>query len=668
MPTVKSSSIVTSLAPLNKCFRFLYIIIPFCGLLHIALFLYSHYCNQMTHHQYAPPSDVAIFLRIYPSNTTEMSHLTDCINNVVIAKSKLNSTLIRSLALYVSFDSEVDHTHRTEMQRSLHLLSNDFDRFYIAGYADNGQTNQTRYDYVLKLNTLSFSKAQLHSIQCMCGTPSQVIAILNNFGKKSNVDLIAPHGLTISKSSSISNLYPLLSKEYTRKGLLSVPYSNGFIRKIQDLYSFLNKQSRWLSDSNLRTVAGGIYWMNWGSLKSKSFKTVAGAGEIFSLFETFANDSSPRFVVESLLPTIVIANGGQISEIIPAPKLLPLYFPQYHAIPENDRFWGKGFTEWSLLKDLNISDIYKPLPVAAGGLGYYNLLDPATRIAQEQLAKQAGIYGFVFYHYWFSGSNAPPDHKVMYKVPELLLSDGHPYLPFMFSWANEPWSKRWTGDGDQILLSQDYGDKLEWKDHYDYLHRFFRSKNYVKVNNKPVFIIYRIGHFGDKLQPMLKLWNHLAVSNGFAGMYFIATIGNFYNIDNSTALQLQNIHEIDATFHFWPNIKAIYNTKRLSSTEDVKFIPSLAQYWGSCTGFDARPRRPDSFSLKVTPKSFEANLQISFSSMKVERWRYIHHNFYFVMAWNEWNEQAILEPSDKHLFGYLHATRRALENLQLIET
>merc|ERR1719343_158103 len=123
----------------------------------------------------------------------------------------------------------------------------------------------------------------------------------------------------------------------------------------------------------------------------------------------------------------------------PALKPIGIYFPQYHPIPENDKFWGTNFTEWTLLKPFEAPRIRKPLSVENGGLGYYDLRDVEVRRRQGELARRHGVHGFVYYHYWFSSVEGG---KVMYKVPELRIQDGHPDTPFMLSWANEEWSRR----------------------------------------------------------------------------------------------------------------------------------------------------------------------------------------------------------------------------------
>ena len=173
----------------------------------------------------------------------------------------------------------------------------------------------------------------------------------------------------------------------------------------------------------------------------------------------------------------------------------------------------------------------------------------------------------------------------MYRVPELMLKDGQPDIDFFFSWANEPWNRRWTGgnDPDDILLTQDYGDTEEWTDHFDYLLPFFQLERYTKIDGRPVFVIYRIGHAAAHLQAMLSLWNTRAYENGFAGMYFISTIGNFYLQDTQTQQLLKKTEELQAAFHFHPQIVATFPKQIMFSKSNVPGFQKT-QYWGFCVG------------------------------------------------------------------------------------
>eukprot|EP01083_Nonionella_stella_P096236 270459_1 len=296
------------------------------------------------------------------------------------------------------------------------------------------------------------------------------------------------------------------------------------------------------------------------------------------------------------------------------------------------------------------------------------------------MAKSHGVNGFIYYHYWFSGSHAPPNHVVMQQIPEQMLLDGEPDLPFAFSWANEPWTKRWTGVEDKVsdnseaktLLSQEYGDEEEWRDHFEYLLPFFKHPNYILVDGKPMFILYRIGHIGSNLKPMVKLWRKLALEAGLPGLHIVNTIGNFRYEDKNTAALEKEVH-LDAAFHFWPQLFGSGFTRKglkadTASANDLTELLDTypTQYWGAFTGFDRRPRDSSTKAAQWrTVQDFDRGLRCSFQGMADNRDREIQKNLYFITAWNEWNEQAILEPDSTNGFGYLEAMKISLSEFPI---
>jgi hypothetical protein len=311
----------------------------------------------------------------------------------------------------------------------------------------------------------------------------------------------------------------------------------------------------------------------------------------------------------------------------------------------------------------------KPLDIEEGGLGYYDLMDRSVRKRQAELAREHGVQGFVYYHYWFSGSQAPPQHKVMAKVLEAMLIDDEPNLPFILSWANEPWTRRWSGEtGDVTLLSQEYGDEQEWDEHFDYLMQFFDHPNYVRIHGKPVFIIYRTGHVGTKLVPMIKRWRIRAVEKGLPGLHIVQTIGNFYKTDVGTS-SLTTEAGIDASYHFWPQLMASFEgVTGTASTADVELElddPNHTQYWGAFTGFDRRPRVASADPILRSPEDFEQGLGKSFKSMAHYANRRVGTNLFFTTAWNEWNEQAVLEPDSVNRMAYLNSLLRSLSSVPM---
>jgi len=198
-------------------------------------------------------------------------------------------------------------------------------------------------------------------------------------------------------------------------------------------------------------------------------------------------------------------------------------------------------------------------------------------------------------------------------------------------------SKRWSGEDQDILLSQEYGDEKEWREHFDYLLPFFKHSQYIKLDNKPVFMVYRIGHdkLVDLFEPMAKLWNQLAIEHGFDGLYIMVALGSFYYSDLATSSMIASIEEISGTFHFHPAVNSIDDNKEvLASIQDLLAVPSNAQYWGTYTGFNNRPRKSEGYyELPVDPAKLEMNLRRSFAVMPVAKWKTVTENFYFVTAW-----------------------------------
>ena len=195
-------------------------------------------------------------------------------------------------------------------------------------------------------------------------------------------------------------------------------------------------------------------------------------------------------------------------------KILAMYLPQYHCFKENDEWWGKGFTEWTNTK--KAKPLYKNhyQPKEPLNDNYYDLSNKETMEKQAKLAKEYGIYGFVYYHYWFNGK------KLLHKPLEDMLLNKKVKINFCLSWANEPWTRSWDGKSKEIIMPQEYGDKNDWVNHYNYFKNFFLDDRYIKINNMPVLFIYRISSI-DNFDEMFKKWNELAVEDEFDGIYLV---------------------------------------------------------------------------------------------------------------------------------------------------
>ena len=335
-------------------------------------------------------------------------------------------------------------------------------------------------------------------------------------------------------------------------------------------------------------------------------------------------------------------------------NLTAIYFPQYHFNEINDTLWGRKFTEWTLLKP-NYNE--HNLNIPHNDIGFYNITNKHTRHHQATIAKEFGITSFMIYHYWFK------DQAILNTPIELLLNDNEPDIEFFFSWANEPWTRNWDGLESEILIDQSFDENYNIEKHFNYLIRFFKHQNYKKINNKPVFVIYRVDIMGNNINSFMSFFNKKAKSNGFNGIHFILTAGNFTFEENKI-----NSNLVQGTFTFLPNYlaqipnekykhknkfdhKKIINYKQPSSVYN-----SIINYDSVFTSWNNTVRRLKNLDLATifinsSPDIFYEMLLRSITNtlLKVNN----NESFIFINAWNEWNEQAMLEPSVKHNYEYI---------------
>ena len=199
------------------------------------------------------------------------------------------------------------------------------------------------------------------------------------------------------------------------------------------------------------------------------------------------------------------------------PRVIAFYLPQFYPTPENDAWWEPGFTEWTNVAKPLFKGHYQPrIP---RDLGFYDLRVPETREKQATLAKQAGVEGFCYWHYWFGNGI-----QLLSRVFDEVLESGEPNFPFCLGWANHSWySKTWDKNGqDKLLMEQTYPGKDDYINHFNYALRAFRDKRYLFIEDKPIFYIFDALNVPDDF---LILWNTLAKNNGFPnGICFIGRI------------------------------------------------------------------------------------------------------------------------------------------------
>lgn len=369
-------------------------------------------------------------------------------------------------------------------------------------------------------------------------------------------------------------------------------------------------------------------------------------------------------------------------------KIIAFYLPQFHTFPENDAWWGKGFTEWTNVKSAKPSFPGHYQPRIPLNKNYYDLTDVSALKWQADIAKKYGVYGFCYYHYWFDG------HMLMKDPMELMLKNKEVDLPFCICWANENWTKAWAQHDKKVLISQTYGDKEDWKKHFYYLLQFFNDKRYIFVDDKPVFVIYR-PEIIPTLREMLEYWNQLAIENGLNGITYMyqqhdydhrtADTGDLfqYSIDYQPgrvkgyypkfAKKEQQVCSPLISFRRGLNFlvnKLHLKQTRLSSVcysyddawerilalqpEDEKVIPGAFVDWDNTPRYKARA----SIYQGVTPEKFEKYLtrQIEHARKDYKK------DMIFLFAWNEWGEGGYLEPDERYGFAMLEAIKNALLN------
>lgn len=349
-------------------------------------------------------------------------------------------------------------------------------------------------------------------------------------------------------------------------------------------------------------------------------------------------------------------------------KVIALYLPQFHRVPENDLWWGEGYTEWTAVKNAEKlkENHYQPhIPL---NNNYYDLLQKETMQWQSELMKQYNVYGMCFYHYYFKNGR-----KILEKPAENLLKWKDIDMPFCFSWANETWARTWSKavgknswnclkennhneEDDGILLRQDYGEEKDWEEHFNYLFPFFADDRYIKAENKPVFVIHRPDSIVCLTQ-MMEKWNELANKRGIEGIYFVASNSDREGFD-AYLRQEANYSDVDRR-------SQIVDYDELCQ----KIVKNAVLAKDNCylcgfSGYDDTPRRGKDGEIveNSSPEKFYDLMRTLFW-LGDKKGR----EFTFINAWNEWGEGMHLEPDEKYGYGYLEALKRALSDYREID-
>jgi lipopolysaccharide biosynthesis protein len=369
---------------------------------------------------------------------------------------------------------------------------------------------------------------------------------------------------------------------------------------------------------------------------------------------------------------------------MPIPRLISFYLPQFYPIPENDEWWGRGFTEWTNVAAAQPSFRGHHQPQIPADLGFYDLRLAETREAQAALAKQYGIHGFCYYHYWFKGE------QLLERPFNEVLASNSVDLPFCLCWANHSWTRAWDGLERQILKKQDYSAEDNQR-HIDWLIRAFQDERYIRIEGKPLFIFFRL-HDIPEAGEMIRMWRAEAARRGLPGLYLCAM-----RTGHAEGLDAELIREgVDAVVDFQPNPASFPVSGNLLNMLAVivrRLLPlSARQNLGSLVtanrkvdysrmvdicidavkswpkdytkfpcvfpSWDNSARRKGAMIIQNDdPESYRKWLEASIAAV---RGYDSERQVVFINAWNEWAEGCHLEPDRRNGHAFLAATSKAL--------
>lgn len=352
-------------------------------------------------------------------------------------------------------------------------------------------------------------------------------------------------------------------------------------------------------------------------------------------------------------------------------RLLALYLPQFHPTPENDEWWGEGFTEWTNVAKARPLFKGHKQPHIPGKLGFYDLRLPETRIAQAEMARKAGVEGFCYWHYWFGNGD-----RLLERPFQEVLETGKPDFPFCLAWANHSWYKKlWDPNApnkDILLKEQTYPGEDDFREHFYALLPAFKDPRYVKVDGKPFFMVFKPLHVKN-VELFIDTWQKLAKENGLPGIYFVGQCDRFQIKDVLKAgYDAVNHEEVNHIHEKEPIIKKAIQQIILRSVK----VPRIYDYAKAmksmiipedrennvfptiCPNFDHTPRSGARGLVytDITPQAFanHVNKTIDLIKDKPDEQKII-----ILKSWNEWGEGNYIEPDMDNGDTYL----KVLQNI-----
>ena len=346
-------------------------------------------------------------------------------------------------------------------------------------------------------------------------------------------------------------------------------------------------------------------------------------------------------------------------------RLVAFYLPQFHAIPENDEWWGPGFTEWTnVTKALpRFAGHYQPrLP---GALGFYDLSDADALRRQAELARQYGIFGFCFHHYWFGG------RRVLERPLENLLAHAEIEIPFCINWANENWTRTWDGSERSVLLGQQHSpeDDLAFARSLEPL---FDDDRYIRIGGKPLMMLYRPSLLPDAKATVERWREHFASR----GQEIFVTMAQAFDDDDPSVYGMDaavgfpphrtgaRVNPIASSRLFDPNYGATLRFYDDMMRESIAYRPDgFRLFPGVCPSWDNEARRPGRGHAFVGSSPTKYGHWVEQAGRWIIDQAPVEERLVFINAWNEWAEGTYLEPDRHYGYAYLAEGARALARL-----
>jgi lipopolysaccharide biosynthesis protein len=530
-----------------------------------------------------------------------------------------------------------------------------------------------QYELICKLHTKRSPHREDGSewrgalISGVLGNPTQIDHIVSSFRSDPDIGMVVADGNIYRGHHHWASNEPILAKLLSRIGISPDVRDRAF-------------------------PGGSIFW-----IRPLLLRTLEGAGIRIEDFEPepVQEDGSLPHAVERMFGLICedagmrVVEASQLRESVRAPTdeadihLIAFYLPQFHPIPENDKWWGPGFTEWT-----NVTRA-KPLfaghrqPRLPSDLSFYDLRLPEARATQAQLACRYGLAAFCYYYYWFNG------RRILERPLNEMLVSGEPDFPFLICWANEPWTRNWDGLGRDILLPQTY--EPGWTSRFaSDIAPVLRDRRYFRLNGEPMLLIYRIGHIPDARAAMREL--RAALSKQGVRRVHLAAAWVWFPEDDALPADPSAL-DLDAYFEIPPHWLPSQALQSMPSQLSAEFNGELYDYnrtvtvalgkldepvvglrhRGVMTAWDSTARKGSRAAVfhAATPTSFRRWLRGTIA----HACRQPGERVVFINAWNEWAEGTYLEPDTDFGCGWLEAmasaasaNRRTVGQVMLAET